>query len=101
MKIKVDVTQECIRMGTPGRKCSCPVAIAFIRHSDLSFSSISVDDWVIEGRYCRYLYRDDDGEMVGPYRPFRVQTPSSVRKFITDYDLGLPVSPFSFEVELE
>jgi hypothetical protein len=84
--VKVQVTQEDIDNGTPGKPCSCPVALAVLRAFNVSGVYISVEPVYITFQP-RYLSHHE-----------YYATPSSVASFVAMFDTGFPVEPFEFEL---
>lgn len=80
MRIKIDVTAEDIVNGVRGVAFACPIARAVKR---MGSSQVYVAYGCLE---C------DEGEGF---------LPKSASDFVDRFDEGLPVSPFSFEVEIE
>jgi hypothetical protein len=79
MKKTINVTQEDIDNGNNADACACPVALALRR-------SFKVDDiWVqpYEMSANGHVYMN----------------PSKVRDFINNFDRGMKVKPFKFELE--
>lgn len=78
-RMKIQVTQEDIDQGTPSEVCACPIALAAKRV--FAHREIAVLDIVIQ--------IGDRWEMA---------LPDSAQKFIEEFDNGLPVTPFEFEL---
>lgn len=82
--MKIDVTRDDITQGEPRNPCACPVALALQRHQIAAIVSKSF----IRIRSEKTTVLND------------VYTPSSVAAFIARFDVGLPVLPFSFEIDV-
>lgn len=78
MKIRIDVTDEDIRLGKRFSETSCPIARA-ARRAGIK------DPLVVMGIY-------SDGK--------HYCLPLAAQDFVHDFDHGNPVDPFSFEIEL-
>jgi len=76
--MKIDVTQQHIEIGTPKDCAYCPISHSLMSH--FPNSCIEVDGSCIEINGIQYY------------------SPDSVVKFITAFDSGFPVKPFSFEL---
>jgi hypothetical protein len=91
MKIHVNVTQEDIEKGDNDCR-SCPIARAILRgYDDVGMVSVqpigrpSVEQFRAFWEVGDTLYRAD--------------LPNEARKFIKNFDAGMPVTPFHFELE--
>ena len=85
MPVKVDVTQADVNDGRRSDCRDCPIARAIQRATGNPNISIGL-------HHGRFWKSADD------YTVFQI--PEVCAKFIVDFDGGLPVSPFSFEVTL-
>jgi hypothetical protein len=85
-EIKVSVTAEDIREGTPGDYTSCPVALA-LRRALGDVSEIEVDN--VEAEI--FLTNGDS---------LSLRLPPDAGRFINEFDCQRPVEPFEFELEL-
>ena len=79
----VNVTQDKLDEGEPGNSCACPVALAILQDVP-DVEHVQVDDSI--------QIRFFTGDTV------RIHTPEPVAKLISDFDNGVRVSPFSFEL---
>jgi len=73
----VHVTEDDIANGKPGRIDDCPIFLA-MRSAGIPVVQV--------GSYRFYLESDENHHML----------PANVIRFISDFDAGRPVSPFSF-----
>jgi len=81
--MKIRVTKKHIQDGVQNSKCACPVALAMKEYfgfdafedADVGQVYLSISNFVLTER-----------------------VPSSVRKFIKQFDEGKPVKPFTFEL---
>lgn len=78
--MKINVTQEDIDNGKVRNSCYCPVALAMRRVTKETWSVTGI------GLFC--------DSKIG----LNKSTPKSVLQFIRAFDIGMPVSPFEFEV---
>jgi hypothetical protein len=78
--VKIEVTRADIDRGRPRFNNLCPVALAINRA--LPGHAWRVDGWRAEG--------DGGGRFALPWRAV---------VFVSDYDHGKPVQPFTFEVQ--
>lgn len=83
MKRKIEVTQDDINNGDRDDTQSCPIALALLK---AGFTEPRVDG-------CDICYTEGD-------KVKSVMSPSVVRDFVKSFDRGLPVKPFSFELDL-
>lgn len=74
--MKIQVTQEDIDNGESGNGYLCPIAIALKR---AGFKSPAVWDFI------------DDGD-------YQIKTPKKAFKWLLDFDTGIEVTPFEFEI---
>lgn len=81
----VNVTQEDIENGTYS-SLHCPIGLALKRQTGKIW-------WVSIG--CATLF----DEMLTDEWPSAYILPDEASIFVSDYDKGLPVAPFSFEME--
>lgn len=79
----INVTQEHIDKGKRGRACGCPVALAVLELLNVKYGLVSVSPYT--------LYIE-----INNYRPFRL--PPEATRFVSLFDDGQEVSPFTFEV---
>jgi hypothetical protein len=83
--VRIEVTAEDVRAGARSDSGGCPVALALRRATG--------GQWWVGGRGLRpYFPAPPHGDVV--------DAPPQVARFVDDYDSGLPVSPFSFELEV-
>ena len=85
IKVNVNLTQNHIYHGDAGECGSCPAALAIL-------DALPGTQPDVEGRHIR-LHRGTIGG-----KSARVDTPQAVRNFIKDFDDGLHVEPFTFEL---
>jgi len=78
-RVRVEVTAEDIVKGEPKDHCFCPLALACKR--------AGIRSPVVEN----YSLESEDGNAA---------LADEACDFVHDFDLGRPVKPFSFEVEL-
>lgn len=78
--MKIQVTEDHICRGQPGRGDCCPVALA-LRES--GFPNVHVSKL--------FIWHDGPGRWS--------HLPAEVKKFVEDFDAGAVVVPFEFEVE--
>lgn len=84
--MRVEITKEDIDNGTPCSNYSCPIALALKRYYPDKVISVG-KLWIsIEGVYYKLRYYKDS---------------PIVRKFIQDFDHGMFVEPFSFDLPIE
>lgn len=88
MKLSVSVTQDDILLGKKSNCDFCPVAYAVRRVVPDKYIKISV------GRRWLVLWPNDTVICT------EVELPEVVKTFIKEFDRGLPVSPFTFEMDL-
>lgn len=88
MLIKIEVTKEDIEKGTREKCSTCPVALAVNRHLAKQFFvkafRFSVDVWQNEPRTLKYYCNPGH----------------AIDEFIRYFDMGLPVQPFSFDLDI-
>lgn len=82
MKKNIEVTKEDIYSGTRTDCQRCPIALAVNRALGIKTSII--------GRECMYLNKDST----------EIHLPLVARNFISSFDYGILLAPFSFEIEL-
>lgn len=85
MKIKVE--QKHINAGQRFKCHLCPVALAIQHTTDTSQDEVSVGMTTIQW----------SDKSKGNYE---TPTPASARRFISQFDQGKPVKPFSFELKI-
>ena len=78
--MKIQVTRQDIRLGTPHSECSCPIALAVGRTRPDTNPSVFVDSDFIQIGYSYF------------------RTPRVAFKFMQAFDAGQPVEPFEFEI---
>lgn len=83
----INVTSEDISRGEPKNARCCPVAIAIGRHANWA-TEVTVD------RYEIGFETDINCESE------LVSTPAEASEFIKDFDAGMPVQPFSFNLDI-
>lgn len=81
--VTIDVTAEDIRSGVPHKCFDCPVALAMLQATGSHYHV---------GGSCARKWND------GNSKPVRL--PREAVLFIEDLDLGRPVAPFSFTIDL-
>jgi len=81
--VTIAVTAEDIANGDPGNCSTCPVALAISRETGLDASFLDVDQEEII---------IDEGQLTCPI---------VVQQFISRFDNGKPVDPFTFELPIE
>lgn len=79
--MKINVTREDIEEGVPSNGCQCPVAIALQRHGP----QLKVG--------AAFLY--------SPENQIALKLPDEAISWLLDYDMLLPVQPFSFRLSAE
>lgn len=79
--MRIEVTQEDIVNGLPGDCFRCAIALALFRYTSLHFA-VNEIGLQVEG--------DDI-----------VEFPSSAQQFVIDFDDGVPVQPFTFNLSAE
>lgn len=87
--MKIHVTEEDIRAGKAGACEECPIALAmgragFRNVQVAGFEETDTVFWILP-----------DGTEV------QADAPLSVRQFVSEFDRGLEVSPFSFNLDVE
>lgn len=80
---KIDVTAEDIEHGHRNNCFLCPVALAFER---ITRHTIKVNSRHVSNKATGFLIN---------------KLPHSAKQFINDFDDGLPVRPFTFEIDLD
>lgn len=102
MKLTIDVTQEDIDLGckvdTTGKMGGCMIWRAFNRCTEGSFPFFRVN-------YESIVTYSDFDQMIsdapwGMKYDQKFDLPNFLRNAIEDFDHGIPVEPFSFEVEI-
>lgn len=84
MKLKINVTQECIDAGVPTEPAHCPIAVAV---ENMGAYNIEIgSDWAIAE------WND---------RVINTELPLSAQEFIAAFDEDKPVEPFEFEIEIK
>lgn len=85
-KIKIDVTEYDIHVGTKNSYFSCPIAIALARATKT-----------------RIAVTTDKVYQFVPLQTAKIvaELPSVARKFVLAFDRGRPVEPFSFEMIIQ
>lgn len=87
MIVKIDVTAEDIEIGVPGETCACAVWIAVVRAlPHLEYAGVCARTVQL----ARHL--TDDGSTL--------PLPLAVQGTVSQMDSGLPVEPFSFELDV-
>lgn len=79
--MKIQVTEEDVRVGLPMSGEECPVARAMQRATG--------ETWTVSTRYA-FLKRPDQGTVT-------VRLPREVRQFTAAFDMDEPVAPLEFE----
>lgn len=85
MKVKIEVTKEDIKNGTPQDAGKCPIALAAKR-------KVKNMGWVIADR----LYIDGYPEGEEKF----IDMPKKCEAFIDKFDMVKPVKPFSFTLNV-
>ena len=80
--MKIVVTQNDIEQGVRYKACACPVALAIKRRTSRECE--------VAGRYMVFLSNLNTEH----------DLPTPVHKFVVAFDMGKPVKPFSFELDL-
>lgn len=88
MTITVEVTQRNIEEGIRLSCAGCPVALAMNRATGLEWS---ISGWQMMA--FRKLEKD-------ALQTYALVTPPIARAFISAFDIGRPVEPFSFDLDL-
>ena len=83
--MKINVTEEDIRMGLRANCCYCPIAIALKKAFKVKRVAVSPVAFSI-GRLRIFVCTLDDN--------------SNIANFIEDFDNEKPVKPFSFEIRI-
>lgn len=83
-RVKVEVTKEHIKEGSPGVASCCPIARA-VRVLGLESPRVYPDGIYFGDYYCRQL----------------VRLPRSASRFVNAFDAGKKVKPFNFFLEVE
>lgn len=87
-KLTVSVTQDDIQFGKKGNCDWCPVAHAVRRVVSEKYIKISVGKrWLVLWPNDVIISRE-------------VELPEVAKTFIKEFDRGLPVSPFTFEIDI-
>ena len=81
MRYKIQVTKEDIKNGIRNDTCSCPIALACKKA--LKTNEIDVGETKLYVQNCRY------------------NIPKKVQNFISCFDTGKKVKPFSFYVKVD
>lgn len=89
-RITIDVTGADIDRGEPACPWACPVANALNRTLP--------GDWEVEAD--RLKRRDPDADPDDEAYDLVIPAPPEVEGFVLEYDGGLPVAPFHFELDL-
>lgn len=90
MNITINVTQDHIEQGTRGNTHSCAIALAAydaIGPLNSRFHLSSFEDLVIYEAYSGQVFLSE------PYH-------DGIMNWVSDFDSAVPVSPFSFSVEI-
>jgi hypothetical protein len=80
--MRIRVTQECINDGVQCDCRACPVALAIRRKYPKRDVSVYRDEMLLRH----------------PYR--KISLPQRACDFITAFDEGMPIKPFSFELKI-
>lgn len=93
LRLDIAVNDTHIRVGKGGDCGLCPVALALID----ALSRSGRRDWRVDVNPDRIL--------IGPRKDalptHRVDTPVIIREFVFDFDIGIPVSPFSCPLDFK
>ena len=94
LKLKINVKAIDIERGERSNECDCPIVRATLRQLHLKRFSVSVlPHWVHErerpGKYVLGVNRYQDECL-----------PPIANRFVTDFDKGKTVKPFSFSITL-
>ena len=94
MKHTISVTQEDIDKGIHASPTICPVALALKR---CNINNLYVGAYTIFIYYANPIYVGEHTIYVDYANP--IDTPQNVQNFITSFDGGKSVQPFTFELE--
>lgn len=83
--MKIEVKEKHIKKGKPRNSCDCPIALAM--------KDAGLKDCFVE---CLFV---DISNNLETYT--MVNLPAKVSQFIHDFDEGLEVSPFEFELDYQ
>lgn len=87
----IDVSQKWIDIGERNSACGCPIALAA--------SATTKKPCVVPGQRSRVGEADQYFLRYGtPYTDVRL--PLIAENFAADFDAGLPIEPFKFDVEI-
>lgn len=89
-KIKIAVTEEDIASGERGNACECPIAIAIKRATECSRVYVSYD-WP---RFISIASSEKGGKV------YDYKLDAESLNFMSSFDNGSQVSPFSFELTI-
>lgn len=92
--MKVDVTQEDIDYGIPECGSYCPIALA-VKRAVPTATSIEVDQGGARVEWKSGEEGTPEERLVVAFYPL----PDAASRFVVDFDSGLEVMPFSFEME--
>lgn len=85
----IEVTQQDIDTGRARDCLMCPIALAVMRASGKKYASVSPYNFGCSDT--------DPDSTRGRWKRYRM--PVAARIFVSNFDRGLPVAPFSFEAE--
>lgn len=95
--MKIEVTQDDIDKGQASNCVSCPIALALKRQCP-EFATVNVKYSFAFFWSNPTNWKDMDYKPVGDCV---AELPFEARKFIGRFDIGLPVEPFEFELEIK
>ena len=96
-KLTISVTQEDINQGVKSNCRACPIALATLRI--LEVAQIPFDKEFIDVVH-RAIYTHGINGYLGN-KGIKFKLPIEATHFISCFDNGLPVVPFSFEIDID
>lgn len=90
--ITVNVTERDIQYGVPRDVFSCPIARSLRRHKEFKDLTFEVSKRLVTLAGYHPYWSDPRGMIA--------RQPEVARKFIERFDLGEPVEPFTFKLEV-
>ena len=84
MEVTIKVTQDHINEGLINNPKCCPIALAFKEQASGCIST-SVEKLILE-------WEDDN------HKKYAAMLPADALKFVSDFDNGIDVNPFEFEI---
>lgn len=94
--MKIEVTAEDIQNGTPNEMGCCPIALAVRRATGKPYVSVGAKNVEI-GTFTQYT---ENGTKLGGGPENRLDLPNEATLFILDFDSGVTVQPFAFDLLL-